>query len=53
MRHMESAPLASGDSGDGRVLGLAILKSTSSKFSKAGDYVVLVMLLKPCTTTKE
>ncbi len=52
-RHMESAPLASGDSGDGRVLGLAILESPSSQFSKASDYVVLVMLLQPCTTAEE
>ena len=52
-RHMASAPLASGDRGDGRVLGLAILESSSSQFSKAGDYVVLVMLLQPCTTAKE
>lgn len=50
---MESAPLASGDSGDGRVLGLAIFESSSSQFSKAGDYVVLVMLLQPCTIAKE
>lgn len=47
-RHMESAPLASGDSGDGRVLGLTILESPSSQFSRAGDYVVLVMLIQPC-----